>query len=207
MADFIMPSLGADMESATVMKWLVKPGDAVKRGDVIAEVETDKGVIEIECFETGVVEKLVAEPGARSPSADVMAVIRIGPRRHRMSQPLARKIATDSASTSPNSLAPAAGGLVPRGRRARCRPATACAPGLPAGPQGRGGTGRGPIQRSRHRPGGVIERADVEQAAAARRPLPVPRKGVPTACAARSPPPWRSRTARSRTTTCRPAST
>ena len=76
MADFTMPSLGADMESATLMKWLVKPGDTVKRGDVIAEVETDKGLIEIECFETGTIEKLVQEPGAIIPVGCLMAVIR-----------------------------------------------------------------------------------------------------------------------------------
>jgi pyruvate dehydrogenase E2 component (dihydrolipoamide acetyltransferase) len=76
MADFTMPNLGADMEAATLMKWFVKPGDAVKRGDVIAEVETDKGLIEIECFETGVLEKLVAQPGGKLPVGGVMAVIR-----------------------------------------------------------------------------------------------------------------------------------
>jgi pyruvate dehydrogenase E2 component (dihydrolipoamide acetyltransferase) len=76
MSDFIMPSLGADMESATLMKWLVSEGGAVKRGDVMAEVETDKGLIEIECFETGIVEKLVAEIGAKIPVGGVIAVIR-----------------------------------------------------------------------------------------------------------------------------------
>jgi len=48
--DFRMPSLGADMEAGTLVQWLVKPGDKVKRGDVIAVVETQKGAIEIEVF-------------------------------------------------------------------------------------------------------------------------------------------------------------
>ena len=56
-----MPSLGADMESAILMEWLVKEGDSVKKGQIIAEVETSKGVIEIEVFEDGVVEKLLVE--------------------------------------------------------------------------------------------------------------------------------------------------
>jgi pyruvate dehydrogenase E2 component (dihydrolipoamide acetyltransferase) len=43
-----MPSLGADMEAGTLVEWLKKPGDAVKRGDVVAVVETQKGAIEIE---------------------------------------------------------------------------------------------------------------------------------------------------------------
>lgn len=75
MADFIMPSLGADMEAGTLVKWNVHAGDAVKRGDVIAEVETEKGIIDIECFETGVVRQILIDPGARIPVGTVMAVI------------------------------------------------------------------------------------------------------------------------------------
>ena len=75
MSDFLMPSLGADMEAATLVKWRVEPGAHVSRGDIIAEVDTDKGVIEIECFESGVVERLVLEPGTKAPVGALMAVI------------------------------------------------------------------------------------------------------------------------------------
>jgi pyruvate dehydrogenase E2 component (dihydrolipoamide acetyltransferase) len=75
MADVVMPSLGADMESATLVKWHVKPGDAVKRSQIIAEVDTDKGIIDIECFQTGVIERLVIEPGAKIPVGALLAVI------------------------------------------------------------------------------------------------------------------------------------
>lgn len=61
MGTFKMPSLGADMKSAVLMEWKVKPGDTVKKGDILAEVETSKGVIEIEVFESGTVEKLLVE--------------------------------------------------------------------------------------------------------------------------------------------------
>ncbi len=61
MSQFLMPSLGADMESAVLMQWNVKVGDRVKKGQVIAEVETSKGVIEIEVFQDGIVEKLLVE--------------------------------------------------------------------------------------------------------------------------------------------------
>ena len=47
MSEFRMPSLGADMQYGTVVEWRVKPGDAVKRGEVVALVETEKGVIEV----------------------------------------------------------------------------------------------------------------------------------------------------------------
>jgi pyruvate dehydrogenase E2 component (dihydrolipoamide acetyltransferase) len=114
MSDFVMPSLGADMESATVMKWLVKPGDAVKRGDVIAEVETDKGLIEIECFESGVVQKLVAEIGRKIPVGGVIAVIgtEAAPEPH--VSPLARKIATELGVDLTRLTGTGPGGLITR---------------------------------------------------------------------------------------------
>ena len=59
-----MPSLGSDMERATLIEWLVQPGETVKRGDVIAVVETDKGAIEIEVFNTGSMGTLLVELGA-----------------------------------------------------------------------------------------------------------------------------------------------
>ena len=71
--EFRMPSLGADMEYATLVAWRVRPGDRVARGDVIAEVETQKGVVEAEVFEAGVVAELIAEVGARVPVGGLMA--------------------------------------------------------------------------------------------------------------------------------------
>ena len=73
MSDFRMPSLGADMEAGTLVEWLVKPGDKVKRGDVVAVVETQKGAIEIEIFNDGVVSELVVPVGGRVPVGTVLA--------------------------------------------------------------------------------------------------------------------------------------
>jgi pyruvate dehydrogenase E2 component (dihydrolipoamide acetyltransferase) len=78
MAEFRMPSLGADMKKGVLVEWKVKPGDRVKRGDIIAEVETEKGIIEIEVFTDGVVEKLLVQPGEEVPVGEVMALIRTG---------------------------------------------------------------------------------------------------------------------------------
>ncbi len=50
MSLFTMPSLGADMEEGKLIEWLVKPGDHVAKGDIVAVVETQKGAIEIEIF-------------------------------------------------------------------------------------------------------------------------------------------------------------
>lgn len=60
-----MPSLGADMASGTVSKWLVHPGDEVHRGDIVAVVETEKSNIEVEIFENGVIGELLVPEGER----------------------------------------------------------------------------------------------------------------------------------------------
>ena len=76
MGEFRMPSLGADMKTGTLVEWKVKPGDRVKAGDIIAEVETEKGVIEIEVFEDGVVDQILVQPGEEVPVGTVLAIIR-----------------------------------------------------------------------------------------------------------------------------------
>lgn len=75
MAEFKMPSLGADMEEGTLYDWRVKPGDRVQRGDVVASVETDKGVIDIEVFEEGVVQQILVAEGTCVPVGTVLALI------------------------------------------------------------------------------------------------------------------------------------
>ncbi|MBD3791332.1 MAG: 2-oxo acid dehydrogenase subunit E2 [Campylobacterales bacterium] len=76
MSTFVMPSLGADMQSAVLMEWKVKEGDRVKKGDVIAEVETSKGVIEIEVFEEGIVEKILVPEETEAAVGTPLAIIR-----------------------------------------------------------------------------------------------------------------------------------
>ncbi len=71
-----MPSLGADMEAGTLVEWRVRPGDAVKRGDIVALVETEKGVIEVEIFDEGVVEKILIQPGEKVPVGTPLALVR-----------------------------------------------------------------------------------------------------------------------------------
>jgi pyruvate dehydrogenase E2 component (dihydrolipoamide acetyltransferase) len=76
MNDFVMPSLGADMESGTLLEWYVKPGDAVKRGDIIAVVDTSKAEIEVEIFQDGVIDELLVPEGTRVPVGTVLATVR-----------------------------------------------------------------------------------------------------------------------------------
>ncbi|MDI9546785.1 MAG: E3 binding domain-containing protein, partial [Chloroflexota bacterium] len=76
MAEFNMPSLGADMQSGTLIEWNKKPGDEVKRGDIIAVVGTEKGDIEVEVFDNGVIVDLLVQPGTEVPVGNPIAIIR-----------------------------------------------------------------------------------------------------------------------------------
>ena len=62
-----MPALGADMTAGRLVTWYKQPGDAVQRGDIIAEVDTDKGAIDVEVFVSGVVERILVQPGQKVP--------------------------------------------------------------------------------------------------------------------------------------------
>lgn len=64
------------MESGTLVEWRVRPGQEFQRGDVLALVETDKGIIDVEAFHPGTVEQLVAAPGAHLAVGAVMALLR-----------------------------------------------------------------------------------------------------------------------------------
>jgi len=75
MAEFRMPSLGADMEAGTLVEWKVKPGDRVNRGDLVAVVDTDKGAIDIEIWEDGTISSVLVQPGTKVPVGTVLALV------------------------------------------------------------------------------------------------------------------------------------
>jgi pyruvate dehydrogenase E2 component (dihydrolipoamide acetyltransferase) len=76
MIEFRMPTLGAEMEAGTLVQWLKQPGDAVTRGDIVAVVDTEKGAIEIEVFDDGVLDRVLIEPGQKVPVGTPLALIR-----------------------------------------------------------------------------------------------------------------------------------
>ena len=78
MVDFKMPSLGADMVEGTLSAWVVKVGDHVKRGDLICEVETNKGSIDVEVWNDGVITELLVEPGTKVPVGQTIATLAEG---------------------------------------------------------------------------------------------------------------------------------
>jgi len=74
-SEFRLPALGADMDEGTILEWHVAPGARVKRGDVVAVVETDKGAIDVEIFMDGVLREIVVQPGTKVPVGTVLALV------------------------------------------------------------------------------------------------------------------------------------
>jgi pyruvate dehydrogenase E2 component (dihydrolipoamide acetyltransferase) len=153
MAEFVMPILGADMTAGTLVAWRRQPGERVSRGDVIAEVETDKGLIDVEVFVSGVLERILVAPGATVPTGTVLALIR-------------EDAAATPAPPAPVPAAPALAAPAPEapevaaGERARVSPvARQAAARLGIDPAGVRGTG----------PEGAVTLEDVERAAAGAR--------------------------------------
>jgi pyruvate dehydrogenase E2 component (dihydrolipoamide acetyltransferase) len=140
--EFVMPILGADMVEGTLVAWRKQPGDPVRRGEIIAEIETDKGLIDVEVFVTGVLEKLLVAPGTTVPTGTPLALIAaeaaaatapaVAPPpapRLRVS-PLARKLATDAGVDLATVTGTGPGGSITREdveRAAAARPAAAVA--------------------------------------------------------------------------------
>jgi pyruvate dehydrogenase E2 component (dihydrolipoamide acetyltransferase) len=130
MSIFTMPSLGADMEEGKLVEWLVAPGDKVARGDVVAVVETQKGAVEIEIFESGEIAELLAQPGKTLPVGAPLARLggageaEIGPPVTSPAPSRATPIAAEMQAIAPAVHVPVAGGgPVPSSPAARTRAA------------------------------------------------------------------------------------
>ena len=100
MSEFRMPSLGADMVEGKLLEWKVKPGDRVKRGDIVAVVETPKAAVDVESWQEGVVQELLTKPGETVPVGAVMATLvapgeAAGPVVRKKVSPAARKRAAE----------------------------------------------------------------------------------------------------------------
>ena len=185
MPEFRMPSLGADMDAGTVVEWLVKPGDEVHRGDIVAVVDTDKADVDVEIFDDGVVDEILVPPGKRVDVGTPLATI-TAPGETAANRPAAAKKPpakkAPSAQRAPSAKKPPAkkpaAKRKPPARRAPkrspgARPAEAKRPEPPAEE-----TPHSPvIRRLAHHlgvdlasvtgtgPNGAVTRADVERAA------------------------------------------
>jgi pyruvate dehydrogenase E2 component (dihydrolipoamide acetyltransferase) len=75
MIEFRLPSLGADMDEGTLLEWRVGPGDRVKRGQIVAVVDTSKAAVDIECWQEGTVGALLVQPAQTVPVDTVLALL------------------------------------------------------------------------------------------------------------------------------------
>lgn len=181
MVDFRMPSLGADMETGTLVQWLVKPGDTVKRGDVIAVVETQKGAIEIEVFETGRIDQILVDLDSKVPVGTPLARIRTEREAGAVAAVPAGAVPTAPvAVVAPPALAvPEAAEAPPRAPPAAVAPAGA--PPVRVSPAARRLAQMRGIDVAAIRgsgPGGAIVLADVEGRVAAEPPTKKPAIGI-----------------------------
>jgi pyruvate dehydrogenase E2 component (dihydrolipoamide acetyltransferase) len=99
MAEVNMPRLSDTMQEGTITRWLKQVGDEVKRGDVLAEVETDKANMEVEAYDSGILERVVVQEGETVPIGQVIAIIGLGTGTHKGEQPEV-PVATQSGQTS-----------------------------------------------------------------------------------------------------------
>jgi len=155
--EFQMPSLGADMDAGTLVSWSVKPGDAVKRGQVVAVVETQKGAIDVEIWQDGIVEKLVVEPGAKIPVGALLATVAVNGEITAPAAPAPQKpaaAAQPAAAPAPAAAPPARARVSPAARKLAEELGVDVSTLVPSAADG------------------VISRADVERAAKGAKPQP-----------------------------------
>jgi pyruvate dehydrogenase E2 component (dihydrolipoamide acetyltransferase) len=165
MAEFLMPRLGADMTAGKVVAWLKQPGERIKRGDVIAVVETDKANVDVESFVDGVMEKILVQPGdERLPVGTPLALIggEAGAEAAAPAPaPAPAAPAPATAAPAPATVAPAPATAAPRAVVTPGAAAPAPVPSVVAAPE----KAPSPAALAASRPAGAGERARISPAA------------------------------------------
>ena len=167
MIEFKMPSLGSDMDEGTLNEWLVKPGDKVTRGQIVAIVETTKAAVEVECWQEGTVGELVVPVGETIQVGTTLATLlapgeraekRPGPRVSARPRPAIKTAAKPAAAPSRAPSAPLTPPAAPGRRRWVSPAARRLAQSLGVDIDAVSGTG----------PQGAVTISDVEHTAAAK---------------------------------------
>ena len=196
----VMPQMGYDMREGTVVRWYKQEGETVDRGEVIADIETDKATVEFEAYTGGVLGRIVAQEGIAVPVGELIAII------------------TDPGEAVPD--APVAPASVPPAAPAPAAPAPAPEPApaaAPAPPSADGQVRASPIARrlARERgidislvagtgPNGRITERDIENyQPAAAAPAPAPARAPAPAAAPAAPSDSRIELSRMRQTIAR----
>lgn len=110
MSEVTMPRLSDTMEEGTIARWLKKTGDEVKKGDVLAEIETDKATMDLEAYEAGTLQQILVQEGETVPIGQAVALIGTGAAVQPAAEPApaTARIGADGASASPAESAPKA---------------------------------------------------------------------------------------------------
>ncbi|MDP3264583.1 MAG: biotin/lipoyl-containing protein, partial [Tabrizicola sp.] len=104
--EILMPALSPTMEEGTLAKWLVKEGDAVKSGQILAEIETDKATMEFEAVDEGIVGKLLVAEGTAGVKVNTPIAVMVeegeslsaAPAPAKASAPVAAPVAAGAAA-------------------------------------------------------------------------------------------------------------
>ena len=120
--EILMPALSPTMEEGTLAKWLVKEGDTVKSGDILAEIETDKATMEFEAIDEGVIGKILVPAGTEGVKVNVAIAVLLED--------------GESAAVIGTSAPPAASAAAPAAVPAAAAPAAAPAPAAPKAASG-----------------------------------------------------------------------
>ena len=107
MPEITMPRLSDTMQEGTIARWLKKPGDTVNKGDILGEIETDKATMDLEAYDAGVLEQILAQEGETVPIGQTIAIIGTGagtttaPKQEQPAQAAAQASAPTAQAASP----------------------------------------------------------------------------------------------------------
>ena len=101
MSEVNMPRLSDTMEEGTIARWLKSPGDEIKKGDILAEIETDKATMDLEAYEAGTLQQILVQEGETVPIGQAVALIGIGAAAQAAAQPAPATAKTGIAACRP----------------------------------------------------------------------------------------------------------
>src|SRR2546428_9867575 len=113
MSEVTMPRLSDTMQEGTIAHWLKKAGDEVKKGDILAEVETDKATMDLEAYEAGTLQQILVKEGETVPIGQAVALIGTGAAPAAQPVPTAARASTDGAGAVSTDRAPQAATSAP----------------------------------------------------------------------------------------------
>ena len=114
MSEVNMPRLSDTMEEGTIARWLKKAGDEIKKGDILAEIETDKATMDLESYDAGVLEQILVQEGQTAPIGQAVAIIGSG-----------KDVSKGQAEQKQEQTAPTAARAADREEQAEARPQAA----------------------------------------------------------------------------------